>query len=83
MVYIPNSGDYRDTIGFNNLLEGQESKKLSIFDVPKGYVSLTRKTRRQTRKPSRRSSFRKEMVKYVNRSSHSRKSRRKIKKEIM
>jgi hypothetical protein len=83
MVYIPNSGDYRDTIGFNNLLEGQESKKLSIFDVPKGYVSPTRKTKRQTRKPSRRSSFRKEMVKYVNRSSRARKSSRKIKQEIM
>ena len=83
MVYFPNSGDYRDTIGFNNLLEGNESKHLSIFDVPKGYVSPPRKTRRQTRKSSRRSSFRKEMVKYVNKSSHSRKSRRKIKKEIM
>ena len=83
MVYFPNSGDYRDTIGFNNLLEGNETKHLSIFDVPKGYVSPARKTRRQTRKSSRRSSFRKEMVKYVNKSSHSRKSRRKIKKEIM
>ena len=61
MVYVPNSGDYRDTIGFNNLLEGQESKKISIFDVPKGYVSPTRKTRRLSRRPSRRSSFRKEM----------------------
>ena len=39
MVYVPNFGDYRDTIGFNNLLEGNESKRLSIFDVPKGYVS--------------------------------------------
>ena len=87
MVYVPNSGDYRDTIGFNNLLEGQESKKLSIFDVPKGYVSPPRKTRRptgrNTRKPSRRSSFRKEMVKYVNNSSRARKSSRQLKQEIM
>ena len=83
MVYFPNSGDYRDTIGFNNLLEGNESNHLSIFDVPKGYVSPPRKTRRQTRKPSRRSSFRKEMVKYVNRSSRPRKSSRKIKQDIM
>ena len=83
MVYVPNSGDYRDTIGFNNLLEGNESKRLSIFDVPKGYVSPHRKTRRQTRKPSRRSSFRKEMVKYVNKSSRARKSSRKIKQEII
>ena len=79
MVYVPNSGDYRDTIGFNNLLEGKESKRLSIFDVPKGYVSPPRKTRR----PSRRSSFRKEMVKYVNKSSRARKSSRKIKQEII
>lgn len=83
MVYFPNSGDYRDTIGFNNLLEGQESKKLSIFDVPKGYVSPPRKTRRNTRKPSRRSSFRKEMIKYVNKSSRARKSSRQLKQEIM
>ena len=83
MVYFPNSGDYRDTIGFNNLLEGNESNHLSIFDVPKVYVSPPRKTRRQTRKPSRRSSFRKEMVKYVNRSSRPRKSSRKIKQDIM
>ena len=83
MVYVPNSGDYRDTIGFNNLLEGQESKKISIFDVPKGYVSPTRKTRRLSRRPSRRSSFRKEMVKYVNRSSRARKSSKQLKQEIM
>ena len=83
MVYVPNSGDYRDTIGFNNLLKGQESKKLSIFDVPKGYISPPRKTIRQTKKLSRHSSFRKEMVKYVNRSSRARKSSRKIKQEIM
>ena len=87
MVYVPNSGDYRDTIGFNNLLEGNETKRLSIFDVPKGYVSPPRKTRRpsrrQTRKPSRRSSFRKEMVKYVNQSNRARKSSRQLKQEIM
>jgi len=87
MVYIPNSGDYRDTIGFNNLLEGQESKKINIFVVPKGYVSPPRKTRRptgrNTRKPSRRSSFRKEMIKFVNNSSRAKKSSRQIKQDIM
>jgi hypothetical protein len=87
MVYVPNLEDYRDTIGFNNLLEGQESNKLSIFDVPKGYVSPPRKTRRptgrNTRKPSRRSSFRKEMIKYVNQSNRARKSSRQLKQEIM